>query len=72
MLVFFRLGIPVSGRSHYLLRLPSLHWIPGCHIIHPLLPPTGIEATSFLKSASKLAGSHEQEVAEREIYEALW
>ena len=72
MLVFLvRLGISVSARSQYLLRLPTLCWITGGHTIHPLLPPTGIEPTPFRKSASKLAGLHEHEVAESEIYEVL-
>ena len=74
MLLFFlvRLGISVSARSQYLLRLPSLCRITGGHKIHSPLPPTGIEPTTFRKSASKLAGLHEHKVAESEIYEAVW
>ena len=61
---FVRLGILicclVSARSQYLVRLLSLCWTTGGHIIHPpikgLLPLTGIEPTSFQNSASKVAG----------------
>ena len=50
----------VSFRSQYLVRLLSQRWVTGGHTIHPpiegLLPPTGIEPTSFRNSASKVAG----------------
>ena len=50
----------VSVRSQYLVRLLSLVLDYGGHTIHPpiegLLPPTGIEPTSFRNLASKVAG----------------
>ena len=59
-----RLGISVhcqvSVRSQYLVRLLSQCWITGGHTVHPpiegLLPPTGIESTTFRKSAFIVAG----------------
>ena len=55
----------VSVRSQYLVRLLSQCWITGGHLdyritVHPtiegLLPPTGIESTTFRNSAFIVAG----------------